>query len=57
LFTCPTCERNKPTPQPALKFHPLPVPSKLFQHTSVDWLSDFDVDRDCNDSVLSLSIA
>jgi hypothetical protein len=54
VITCPTCQRNKPTPQPALKLHPLPVPSKPFQHISLDWLSGFNVDRNGNDSVLNI---
>jgi hypothetical protein len=54
VVACPTCQRNNPTPQPALKVHPLSVPSKPYQHTSLDWLSGFIADRDGNDSVLNI---
>jgi hypothetical protein len=54
VTTCPTCQRNKPTPQPTVKLHPLPVPSKPFQHITLDWLSGFNVDRNGHDSVLNI---
>jgi hypothetical protein len=43
VTTCPTCQRNKPTPQPAVKLHPLPVPSRPYQHNTLDWLRGYDV--------------
>jgi hypothetical protein len=52
VTTCPTCQRNKPTPQPAVTS--IACTFKPFQHMTLDWTSGFNVDRNGHDSVLNI---
>jgi Integrase zinc binding domain/Integrase core domain len=46
--SCAICQRIKPTKQPTPHAHPLHVPSKPFEHITLDWVTGFPESRRYN---------
>ena len=54
VASCVVCQRTKKTNQPRPPIRPLPVPSRPFEHITLDWISGFPKDKKRKDSLLHI---